>query len=250
VADPRPWAPGWSPPPGPPGNAPPKRRVRPVAVLLGVLGSLLLVSLLIAVAIPIFVTARTGPGSGASSLGTGTGGLGSGGLPSATSGWFQGGIPASWVPTTVNNDAVNSVLEGAWQTPGPTVDGFYPCVYLVQLSQSANPGLSTGGWLGMQDSLAESRGWLARDIVLADGAPALSVYISWGLGTDQSSKHVAISEYRIYATRGDDPYLIVFMTEVDSYASEQPRVSAVMDKFVGNATGATTTPAPPARTPE
>jgi hypothetical protein len=152
--------------------------------------------------------------------------------------WFNGGVPSDWVPATVDGLASNEVLEAAWRTPGPTIDGFVPCAYVVQVEVTGSSDVSTDAWFAGLASEAASRGWQSQQVVLSDGAPALSVYIAWGTGDDHSASNVPISEYALYARLGTGFYRVTFMTSVQNYASEIAGVRTVVDQFNGDLVGA------------
>jgi hypothetical protein len=113
------------------------------------------------------------------------------------------------------------------------VDGFYPCVFVLQLSGAAGANQTTGEWLANVASAAAATGWPTQYITLSNGAQALSVRIPWGLGKSRLSSKVPISEYRIYVAQGGEFYEVGFMTQAGKYASEQPSVATVMVNFAG-----------------
>jgi len=195
-------------------------QARPVnrgLVVLIVAAAVLVAAVMFAIAIPTFLS-TTRVASGAT--------------------WFNGGVPSDWVPATVNGLASNEVLEAAWRTPGPTVDAFFPCVYVVRVDMTGSSNLSTGAWFGVLASEAASRGWQSKQITLADGAPALSIYVAWGTGEDRSASNVPISEYALYARQGTGFYRVTFMTSVQDYAWEEPAVTTVVDQFKADDVGA------------
>jgi len=208
----------WAPQPAwvtpfPAGQA---RRLHPAAIAVAVVAAVLVVLVMFAVAIPTFLAARSVSGAA----------------------WFNGGAPSGWVPTTVNGLASDEVLEAAWKTPGATVDGFYPCVYVVRVEMAGSAGVSTGTWFAGLASEAASRGWQSQQVVLSDGAPALSVYIAWGAGEDRTASNIPISEYELYARHGTGYYRVTFMTPVQGYTSEITGVQNEIDQFRGDPVGA------------
>ena len=104
------------------------RQVNRGPVVLIVAAIVLLAAVMFAVAIPTFLS-TTRASSGAT--------------------WFNGGVPSDWVPTTVNELASNEVLEAAWRTPGPTVDAFFPCVFVVRVDMTGSSNVSTGAWFAV-----------------------------------------------------------------------------------------------------
>jgi hypothetical protein len=162
-------------------SRPRKRWVVPLVIG----GALVLVLALFAVAVPTFLaTERNDAGRT----------------------WFQNGVPASWSPGNVKGLNANETLEAAWRTPGPTVEGFYPCVFVVQEQVQGWSALSTSNWFADLSSAATSDGWRAQQVTLADGAPALSVYAPWATGHDATYSDVSIGEYVLYAKKGADFY--------------------------------------------
>ena len=87
-------------------------------------------------------------------------------------------------------------------------------------------------------SEAASHGWQSNQITLANGAPALSIYVPWGTGEDRSASDVPISEYALYARQGTGFYRVTFMTSVQNYALEEPDVKTVVEQFKGGSGGA------------
>jgi hypothetical protein len=183
-------------------------------IALAVIGGFFLVAVSFAIAIPTFLAAKQRAASDGSA-------------------WFQGGVPYSWSPTTIDNDEANTTLDAAWQTPGPTVDGFYPCVFVLQVNEPAGANLTAGEWLASVATTASAAGWPSQDISLSNGAPALSVRIPWAIGKSRLSSKIPISEYRIYVAQGGEFYEIGFMTPAGNFASEQPSAAEVMDNFAG-----------------
>jgi len=193
---------------------PPSGARRGAFIALLIIGPVLLVALLVGLALPTFrsLEARR---------------------DNAAAAWFQGGVPNNWAPTTVNDIPSTQALEAAWQTPGPVVDGFYPCVYIVQLLTTGGTSPTTVAWLESLAVTAMADGWRPSYIYLADGAPALAVYVPSTTGQDRSDKNVPLSNYLVYARQGSGFYRVSFMTEVSGYTAELPAVSPVMDRFAG-----------------
>jgi hypothetical protein len=217
-----PWAamppsPQWPVPP----SGGPRRRLNGWVIGLSVGGVLLVAAVLCALAIPTFL-ALSRDASGVS--------------------LFQGGVPSNWAPWTVSDLRTDELLEGAWKTPGPGVDGFYPCVYVVRFrgEEAAN----AASWFADLASQASSQGWDTRTILLPNGTQALSVYVPWSIGRDRFSSDIPISEYAVYAVAGTSFYRVTFMSPVNDYTAEAPSVIPVVDQFQGtsNAGSATTLP--------
>jgi hypothetical protein len=186
-----------------------------------IIGPVLLVALLVGVALPTVRSLRARQDAAAAT-------------------WFQGGVPANWAPTTVNDIPSTQTLEAAWQTPGPVVEGFYPCVYIVQLLTTGGTSPTTEAWLASLAATATTNGWRPNYIYLADGALALAVYVPWTTGQDRSDKDVPLSTYVVYARRGTGFYRVSFMTAVSGYTAELPAVSPVMDRFASTQSTAQT----------
>jgi hypothetical protein len=214
-------APWPYPTPGRPADGAPGRRSNVWMIALVAMSALLVVAVLVAVAIPTFLSIKRGPVSDGTT-------------------WFERGVPSDWSPSDIGNLSGGSVLEAAWQTPGPVVSGFYPCVYVSQLQFARGATLNAGDWLASVAAAAHSEGWQVDRIGLADGAPALAAYMPSVTDNSRTSHNVAISMYRIFAQHGTGFYSVTFMTPVDNYATEQTAVSSVMSTFIGSGTAPVT----------
>jgi hypothetical protein len=221
-----PWAampppPQWSVPP----SVGPRRRRKGWVIALSVGGVLLVAAVLCALAVPTFLTLSR-DASGAS--------------------LFEGAVPSNWTPWTVSDLHTDELLEGAWRTPGPGVDGFYPCVYVVRFR--AEEAASTAGWFANLAAQASSQGWDAQTILLPDGAQAFSVYVPWSIGRDRFSSDIPISEYLVYAVAGTSFYRVTFMTPVNDYTAEAPAAISIVDRFQGTSGPGPATTLPPVTT--
>lgn len=146
--------------------------------------------------------------------------------------WFRGGVPRSWQPTTVQ-DQSGGAPKAAWRTPGPVRDGFYPVVFVTQESTSLSKHLGTEQWLGLLAQDATRNGWQPKDIDLADGAPALAVYVPHLMATGPEGGDVPVRLYCLYATKGNLFYRVTFMDEEGDYTQDQALVVPVLAKFRG-----------------
>jgi hypothetical protein len=205
----------WGPVPPPaqwsvPPSARQRRTRKSWVIALSVGGVLLVVAVLFALAVPTFRTLSR-DASGAS--------------------LFDGGVPSSWAPWTVSDLRTDELLEGAWKVPGPGVDGFYPCVYVVRFR--AEEAASATSWFANLAAQASSQGWDAQMVLLSNGAKALSVYVPWSIGRDRFSSDVPISEYAVYAVAGTSFYRVTFMSPVNGYSAEAPAVISIVDQFEG-----------------
>ncbi len=147
--------------------------------------------------------------------------------------WFAGGVPVTWQATGAVKVGGGLVLEAAWRTPGPVADGFFPCVYIVRLTQPAAEGISTRQWLLEEAAAAAAVGWPAHRQQLDDGSPALVVEVPASIGSDPLSSHVTISAFRVYARRGSGYYRLTFMASFKDYPAEEPQVAPVLGRFRG-----------------
>jgi hypothetical protein len=144
---------------------------------------------------------------------------------------FEGGVPSSWAPWTVSDLRSDELLEGAWRTPGPGADGFYPCVYVVRFR--VQEAASAATWFANISAEASSQGWDAEAVLLPGGSQALSLYVPWSIGRDRISSDIPVSEYVVYAVVGTSFYRVTFMTPVNNYTAEAPAVISVVDQFQG-----------------
>ncbi|HET9059891.1 MAG TPA: hypothetical protein VFN61_08210 [Acidimicrobiales bacterium] len=146
---------------------------------------------------------------------------------------FAGGVPSEWGPARVNV-ASDTVLVSAWETPGASVNGFFPCVFVVRYK--VRPGVlpSAPEWFAQISALASQHGRTATHVVLDNGAPAMSEYLPFAQGTNVYGAAVQIGAYEIYAKHGTGFYRVEFMATEPEFSVEEPSVARVMMSFEGS----------------
>lgn len=201
-------APGQGPQSGEPG--PPMSTGKRVAVIVvSVVGALVAGFVVLAILIPTFISVQRGTQ------------------------WFAGGVPDNWSPAAITNLPPGAALQAAWRSPGPDVDGIFPCVAVFKYDNVSPRQLSLSQWLGSIVSAARAHQAAAQRIVLSDGAPAVSVVETTGAGFDngQLAGQVPTSLYAIYAAHAGHFYTIEFIADSSYFSSEQPDVATVMANF-------------------
>jgi hypothetical protein len=206
---------GYPPAYGQPGY-PPRHTMSTgakVGIAVGAVGgALFLILLLLAIAIPTFLSVERGRQ------------------------WFTGGVPRAWAPATVNNMPRGATLEAAWRTPGPDIQGVFPCLAVIKFDNFSPSQFSISQWLEAIARRISARGEQSQDITLVNGAPALSVSQPGGGGfaDGQLAGPVTTSSYAIYAEHAGFFYVVEFVAPSGNFASEEPTVAEVMNNFIGS----------------
>jgi hypothetical protein len=182
-----------------------------VGVILGsVLGGILILGVMLAIAIPTFLSVQRGTA------------------------WFKNGVPDTWAPATISNLPAGTDVVAAWRTPGPDVDGVFPCVAVIEFTGLNTSTMSLGQWLESVSTQAQAGGLRPQDVTLTDGSQAIAVQAQdSGFDNAQLAGPATTSSYAIYAQHGDHYYLVEFVADAGNFPSEKREIAPVLANFIG-----------------
>jgi hypothetical protein len=122
-------------------------------------------------------------------------------------------------------------FKAGWRVPGPRFGSDFP--EALVFAYRGVPRASTARWLASTAAVADARGWPARWVRLADGAPALTVSLPQGGTAPGVPAGEQVGVYLVYATERKGYYYLVFQSDSAHFSAEERTVQKVFDKFRG-----------------